>query len=146
MMKLISLFSVTVCVLFCATAQDVHIHTPFAIPPKLPEAHAPTPVNMQWEREKMRLEHEYKMRELRANAPSIRAGSVPDEIFMPTSERPRPWYGANGKLFMAKLASYNRKTEAVMLDTGKGYVETTLARLRRDEQLYVLKTTLKSIP
>lgn len=148
-MKTTMFLAVAAATLCLASAQDIHVHTPWPVLPPAPQppvARPPTPVNHRWEREKMRLEHEYRMRELKARERQNSAGRVEDEISMPSAEQPRRWHTTSGRLLFARLVSYNRKTDAVKLSMAKGGMVTTLSELSSDDQLYVLKRAIKLIP
>lgn len=125
-----------------ATAYPIH---PGGAAAQVVPAHAPPVVNEQFEREKLKLQHEYRMREIRASSDKAN-GKVGEVIFMPPSEKPRTWHAPNGSRFTAKLVSYNRVTEIVKVENSRGCSESSLSNLRKEEQIYVLKAALKQIP
>jgi hypothetical protein len=148
------LFVLSLSTFVCATAfpqQCVHIHTPHPIPIPPPQAHAPllqaqapTPINYQWEREKMRLQHQYRMRE-------ISGGKLPeDDIKTFGNEHARRWRDAKGKSLVAKLVSFDRKTNIVNIQKTTGLMHDPpkilsipLNNFSKDDQLYILKAVAR---
>ena len=165
-MKAIKLFLCAALSVFALAAnaqQDIHIHaeipvvtrgstigaTAYPIHPggaaaQVVPAHAPPVVNEQFEREKLQIQHENRMREIMAQ----RGGGVivGDEIMIPPSEKPHRWRASNGRLFYGQLVSYNRKTGSVKVKHDNRFSVTSLSALPKDDQIYILKCALRHIP
>ena len=152
------LFMLSISIVVCATAfsqQCVHIHTPHPIPVQPPQAHVqllqanpPTPVNYQFEREKLRLQHEYRMREIRASTSGGRV--VEDDVKTFSNEHARRWYDAKGKSLVAALVSFDRRTEIVSIQKTTGLMHDPpkilsipLKNFSKDDQLYILKAVAR---